>query len=273
MSSGCIEIKVLTCAVAVANSLSSSRSSLPGDSDSLFDFPSPVNHLLSKLTKVIMILTEVCFNANQHNCETLFISFIYLFISHVPAAAHEVSICVLPGRGHVPPDQRLHAGHLDPVHAHQVAPPLGLLRQQPSRHRAGLRAWHAYNPDSDGPAGRKPVPQHPGTEPPVAAAAAASALIWAVLIPSWWWPSTGWQHPADAAWSPDIVSGDQTVPASSLILFFLFLIFYPFAFRPPSGHEQWQDPRSHQLGSGEAQSGPQAGVQTRADPTSAWRKR
>ncbi|KAM9723585.1 ral guanine nucleotide dissociation stimulator-like 2 isoform 2-T3 [Menidia menidia] len=31
--------------------LSSSRSSLAGDSDSLFDFPSPVNNLLSKLTK------------------------------------------------------------------------------------------------------------------------------------------------------------------------------------------------------------------------------
>ncbi|XP_060905881.1 ral guanine nucleotide dissociation stimulator-like 2 isoform X1 [Labrus mixtus] len=31
--------------------LSTSRTSLPGDSDSLFDFPSPVNNLLSKLTK------------------------------------------------------------------------------------------------------------------------------------------------------------------------------------------------------------------------------
>ncbi|XP_034553736.1 ral guanine nucleotide dissociation stimulator-like 2 [Notolabrus celidotus] len=31
--------------------LSTSRTSLHGDSDSLFDFPSPVNHLLSKLTK------------------------------------------------------------------------------------------------------------------------------------------------------------------------------------------------------------------------------
>ncbi|KAM8825843.1 ral guanine nucleotide dissociation stimulator-like 2 isoform 2-T2 [Synchiropus picturatus] len=31
--------------------LSSSRTSLPGDSDSLFDFPSPVNNLLSRLTK------------------------------------------------------------------------------------------------------------------------------------------------------------------------------------------------------------------------------
>ena len=36
----------------VVDSLSSSRTSLAGDSDSLFDFPSPVNHLLSKLTKV-----------------------------------------------------------------------------------------------------------------------------------------------------------------------------------------------------------------------------
>ncbi|KAG8009821.1 Ral guanine nucleotide dissociation stimulator-like 1 [Nibea albiflora] len=33
-------------------SLSTSRTSLAGDSDSLFDFPSPVNNLLSKLTKV-----------------------------------------------------------------------------------------------------------------------------------------------------------------------------------------------------------------------------
>lgn len=35
-------------------SLRASQNSLAGDSDSLFDFPSPVNHLLSKLTKVIM---------------------------------------------------------------------------------------------------------------------------------------------------------------------------------------------------------------------------
>lgn len=36
----------------VCCSLSRSRTSLTGDSESLFDFPSPVNHLLSKLTKV-----------------------------------------------------------------------------------------------------------------------------------------------------------------------------------------------------------------------------
>ncbi|KAG7474954.1 ral guanine nucleotide dissociation stimulator-like 2 isoform X2 [Solea senegalensis] len=35
--------------------LSRSRTSLPGDSDSLFEFSSPVNNLLSKLTKVILL--------------------------------------------------------------------------------------------------------------------------------------------------------------------------------------------------------------------------
>lgn len=38
-------------------SVRTSQNSLVSDSDSLFDFPSPVNHLLSKLTKVIM-----CYN-------------------------------------------------------------------------------------------------------------------------------------------------------------------------------------------------------------------
>ncbi|KAF0031768.1 hypothetical protein F2P81_016323 [Scophthalmus maximus] len=38
-------------ALTEEESLSTSRTSLAGDSESLFDFPSPVNHLLSKLTK------------------------------------------------------------------------------------------------------------------------------------------------------------------------------------------------------------------------------
>ncbi|XP_010792509.1 ral guanine nucleotide dissociation stimulator-like 2 [Notothenia coriiceps] len=40
-----------TVIITQCRDLSNSRSSLTGDSDSLFDFPSPVNHLLSKLTK------------------------------------------------------------------------------------------------------------------------------------------------------------------------------------------------------------------------------
>ncbi|KAI9999794.1 hypothetical protein NQD34_011637 [Periophthalmus magnuspinnatus] len=41
-----------TVIITQCSDLSGSRSSLPTDSDSLFDFTSPVNHLLSKLTKV-----------------------------------------------------------------------------------------------------------------------------------------------------------------------------------------------------------------------------
>lgn len=39
------------------DSLRTSQNSLVGDSDNLFDLTSPVNHLLSKLTKVIMCYT------------------------------------------------------------------------------------------------------------------------------------------------------------------------------------------------------------------------
>lgn len=46
-------VSTLICVYTCVDSLSTSRTSLAGDSDSLFDFPSPVNNLLSKLTKVI----------------------------------------------------------------------------------------------------------------------------------------------------------------------------------------------------------------------------
>lgn len=84
-----------------------------------------------------------------------------IFIS-IPA--HEISVCVLPGRRHISPNQRLHPGHLNPDNAHKVAPPLGFLRQQPRRERPGLGARHAHHQDTDGPAWRKPVPEHPGRD-------------------------------------------------------------------------------------------------------------
>lgn len=43
---------MLCCVFSCISSLSTSRTSLAGDSDSFFDFHSPVNNLLSKLTKV-----------------------------------------------------------------------------------------------------------------------------------------------------------------------------------------------------------------------------
>ncbi|XP_067093634.1 ral guanine nucleotide dissociation stimulator-like 2 isoform X2 [Osmerus mordax] len=50
--------------------LSSSRTSLAGDSDSLFDFPSPVNHLLSKLAKHMKSPSVSCLDVDSSPSST-----------------------------------------------------------------------------------------------------------------------------------------------------------------------------------------------------------
>lgn len=55
---------VCVCMTPCVDSLSTSRTSLAGDSDSLFDFPSPVNNLLSKLAKVIQCYFWCCSTCN-----------------------------------------------------------------------------------------------------------------------------------------------------------------------------------------------------------------
>lgn len=126
--------EVLCC----GDSLSTSRCSLAGDSDSIFDFPAPVNNLLSKLTKVIILLQTLHVAEHQLMSRMFFCVCLkrratITFLIFISVPAYEISVCVLPGRRHVSSDQRLHPGHLNSVNAHKVAPPLGFLRQQPRR--------------------------------------------------------------------------------------------------------------------------------------------
>lgn len=96
-----------------SDSLRASQNSLVCDSDNLFDFPSPVNHLLSKLTKVIMRHTPlyvIDFHFTDfhfvvfHNRTNLQAAFCIRKtrphlsdVVFVSVAAHEISICVLSG--------------------------------------------------------------------------------------------------------------------------------------------------------------------------------
>lgn len=122
-------------------SLRTSQNSLAGDSDSLFDFPSPVNHLLSKITKVIMYYPPAYMIAFY--CTSL-LDFVILHKTVIwkllpqlaevvfdSSAAHEISICVMSGCWHLPTNQWLHPRHINAIYPHKVTPPICLLWQQP----------------------------------------------------------------------------------------------------------------------------------------------
>lgn len=78
-------------------------------------------------------------------------------------AAYEIAICVLSGCGHVSFNQRLHPCHADSILSHEIAPTIGLLRQQPHQQHPRFGARHANHQDRDGPARWEPVPKHTGT--------------------------------------------------------------------------------------------------------------
>lgn len=155
-----------------SDSLRTSQNSLVCDSD----FPSPVNHLLSKLTKVILYYTSsFSFHSQSKTCKIshcfsqpdtppVWKTHPHLSDVFISAAAHEISICVLSGCWHVSTNQRLNPCHVNFVHYHKVAPPICLLWQQPQRQQPELREWHAHHQDPDGPARWKPVSEHPGEE-------------------------------------------------------------------------------------------------------------
>lgn len=51
----------------------------------------------------------------------------------ISVAAHEISVCVLSGRGHISTNQRLQSRHINSIYSLKIAPPICLLWQQPRR--------------------------------------------------------------------------------------------------------------------------------------------